>query len=177
MRASWLAHLGVAVVASSVAVAACGASGNPAVLVTEAGVDGSSSEGPKDDGGGRTFVDDGGNDGSSGDSCIPTTCAQLGASCGSRFDGCGNGIDCGNCAAPETCGGGGTPSQCGRACTPKTCAQIGATCGAQGDGCGGVIQCGPCTAPQYCGGGGPNTCGPTVDAGSSDTGSSDAGAE
>ena len=32
--------------------------------------------------------------------------------CGFVADGCGNAIDCGTCAPPQTCGGGGTPNVC-----------------------------------------------------------------
>jgi hypothetical protein len=95
-----------------------------------------------------------------GASCVPATCAALGADCGQQADGCGDTIDCGACAAPAYCGGGG-PSKCGAdPCTPLTCAQLNASCGLQGDGCGQLVDCGSCTAPQTCGGGGvPNACG------------------
>jgi hypothetical protein len=46
-------------------------------------------------------------------SCVPLTCQKLGVSCGPAGDGCGNLIQCGTCALPQTCGGGGTPGQCG----------------------------------------------------------------
>jgi hypothetical protein len=94
--------------------------------------------------------------------CVPKTCQQLNATCGSLGDGCGGTLDCGTCNAPQTCGGGGTPNACGGSsgCVPKTCQQLNATCGAQGDGCGGTLQCGTCTSPQSCGGGGvANKCG------------------
>jgi hypothetical protein len=105
----------------------------------------------------------GGADG--GSACVPKTCAQLGATCGTQGDGCGGTVSCGACTAPAYCGGAGA-NHCGQggadggsACVPKTCAQLGATCGAQGDGCGGTLSCGTCTAPAYCGGNGANTCG------------------
>ena len=98
--------------------------------------------------------------------CKPTTCADLHISCGPAGDGCGGTLQCGNCTAPETCGG-GTPSAppdaggpvpgvCGgnNSCVPRTCAQLGFNCGPAGDGCGGLISsCGTCTAPEICGGG------------------------
>jgi hypothetical protein len=93
--------------------------------------------------------------------CQPLTCAQQGLACGTAGDGCGNLLQCGNCPAGQTCGGGGTPGQCGAPnCTPTTCMQAGANCGIIGDGCGGTIDCGKCVAPQSCGGGGtPFQCG------------------
>ena len=39
--------------------------------------------------------------------CIPSTCAALGYDCGEADDGCGNVLQCGNCTAPQFCGGGG----------------------------------------------------------------------
>jgi hypothetical protein len=93
--------------------------------------------------------------------CGLMTCASQHVFCGQTGDGCGHIINCGTCAAPETCGGGGVPSTCGApSCTKQTCAQIGASCGEQADGCGGLMSCGTCTAPQTCGGAGVrNQCG------------------
>lgn len=43
----------------------------------------------------------------------PGTCAFVGANCGTvKFDN-GPAVPCGECAAPDTCGGGGTPNVCG----------------------------------------------------------------
>ncbi len=99
-----------------------------------------------------------------GGSCVPTTCAAVGADCGPAADGCGGLIpSCGSCTAPQTCGGGGTPSVCGgtAGCVPTTCALAGKDCGPIADGCGGLTpSCGSCTPPQICGGAGsPNNCG------------------
>lgn len=47
------------------------------------------------------------------DCCVPATCAGAEASCGLTGDGCGGVLDCGSCAAPETCGGGGVSNVCG----------------------------------------------------------------
>jgi hypothetical protein len=92
--------------------------------------------------------------------CTPKTCAQLGYSCGAQGDGCGGVINCGNCPAGQSCGGGGAPGVCGGGCLPRTCAQLGYSCGQQGDGCGGVLNCGTCPTGQSCGGGGtPGICG------------------
>ncbi len=98
------------------------------------------------------FIDSGPSDATFG-VCVPKTCDGLGATCGPQGDGCGNLIQCGNCKAPETCGGAGVASVCGgnTGCTPKTCADWGADCGPVSDGCGGVVQCGTCNSPQSCG--------------------------
>lgn len=80
--------------------------------------------------------------------CVPRTCAQVGRSCGLAADGCGGTIDCGSCAAGDSCGGGGTPGMCGHlTCTPVTCASAASACGTASDGCGGTISC-PCTFYQ-----------------------------
>jgi hypothetical protein len=97
-------------------------------------------------------------------SCQPQTCAQQNVNCGPAGDGCGNGLQCGTCTPPQTCGGGGTPGQCGYpdggSCIPLTCGAQKITCGPAGDGCGNELQCGTCTPPQTCGGGGvPGQCG------------------
>lgn len=74
--------------------------------------------------------------------CVPTTCSDEGAVCGSLPDGCGGLLECGPCAGDEVCGGGGVDWQCGPGhCTPKTC---GDRCGTVGDGCGNTIECGSC---------------------------------
>jgi hypothetical protein len=87
--------------------------------------------------------------------CGLRTCASAGANCGPIGDGCGGTLQCGDCTAPETCGGGG-PSVCGGTggCVARMCTDVGATCGPVGDGCGNLLQCGDCTAPETCGGGG-----------------------
>ncbi len=91
------------------------------------------------------------------------TCMSQGFNCGPAGDGCGLQLDCGDCAMPETCGGGGVAGVCGMRvpCMPKTCAQLGANCGQQSDGCGGLTtNCGTCTMPEICGGAGvPSRCG------------------
>jgi hypothetical protein len=100
------------------------------------------------------------NDAPSG--CTPKTCMELGVECGPTSDSCGDVIQCGDCKAPATCGGGG-PFKCGTngTCTPATCKSLGANCGTQGNGCNGTLMCGTCTLPEFCGGDGPNVCGPT----------------
>jgi hypothetical protein len=92
--------------------------------------------------------------------CVPTVCSRQGVSCGPAGNGCGGALQCGECTAPQTCGGGGTSSVCGGGCVPKTCAELGYNCGPAGDGCGGALSCGTCTAPQTCGGAGQSSvCG------------------
>jgi endoglucanase len=58
--------------------------------------------------------------------CVPTTCAAGGKTCGSISDGCGGTLQCGSCAAPQTCGGAGVANVCGAPSTtpPTTTASI-----------------------------------------------------
>jgi hypothetical protein len=83
-----------------------------------------------------------------GECCTPTTCAKQGKTCGALADGCGGTLQCGSCAAPQTCGGGnpGTPGVCG--CTKATCAA--GECGRRADGCGGTLTCIPATDGNTC---------------------------
>jgi len=88
-------------------------------------------------------------------SCVALTCADQNVRCGPASDGCGNVLDCGMCAPPETCGGGGVPGQCGGlpeggVCQPLDCTQQGVSCGPVGDGCGNLLACGMCPPPQTC---------------------------
>src|ERR1019366_4135321 len=102
----------------------------------------------------------GDNTGAVAPGCVPTTCTDQSATCGSISDGCNGMLSCGTCTAPQTCSGGG-PNTCGSGkCNPATCASAKATCGTVSDGCGNVLTCGTCTAPATCGGGGSaNVCG------------------
>ena len=77
--------------------------------------------------------------------CVPTSCAALGAVCGTTSDGCGSTLSCGNCISPATCN---ASNQC--SCTPKTCASLGAQCGTVSDGCGSALNCGNCASPTTC---------------------------
>ncbi len=102
--------------------------------------------------------------------CASKSCVDQNIACGPAGDGCGNVIQCGNCAAGTACGAGGA-SQCGpvnNPCTPNVCPSVacdgggggGCPCGPMGDGCGGLNQCGVCAAGLTCGGGGvANQCG------------------
>jgi hypothetical protein len=77
-------------------------------------------------------------------SCVPTTCAASGATCGPIADGCGNVLQCGSCPSGQSCVGG----RCATTCAPQSCASQGFTCGKQGDGCGNLIDCGSCATGQ-----------------------------
>ncbi len=75
-------------------------------------------------------------------------CADRGVECGAVTGPGGELVECGECAAPETCGGAGEANRCGggEACSPATCEELGAVCGEVPDGCGGTLRCGdPCT--------------------------------
>ena len=148
----------VLVAAVSTIAVACGSSGDGSTFDGGgSGVDGSVDNGG--DGGNPNPNNDasfGNPDAGQTGNCTPKTCASLGVDCGPQGDGCGALINCGQCTAPQTCGGGGTASKCGGSsgCVPKTCASVGANCGPAADGCGALLNCGTCTSPQICGGGG-----------------------
>jgi hypothetical protein len=72
--------------------------------------------------------------------CTPLDCQGLRAQCGTIDDGCGTPIECGECEAPETCGGGGIANICD--CDPVSC-QPG-QCGDTPNGCGQSMDCGGC---------------------------------
>lgn len=93
-------------------------------------------------------------------SCVPRTCVQIGANCGSAPDGCGDKIECGTCPGGQICGGGGA-NKCGTdECFPKSCVQVNAQCGWASDGCSKAIDCGGCAPPESCGAAGDeNACG------------------
>ncbi len=80
------------------------------------------------------------------DCCVPATCAQRGASCGSISDGCGGTLSCGNCPTTGTSTYACENNQC--VCIPQTsCA---GKCGPQANGCGGVFNCVSCTCTPNC---------------------------
>ncbi len=92
--------------------------------------------------------------------CVPQTCAQLNAACGSIGDGCGGVLNCGSCPSGSACGASGIPNQCGGECQKLTCGDHGAQCGTVPDGCGGTLNCGQCAGNQTCGANGVlNKCG------------------
>src|SRR5258706_12167880 len=80
-------------------------------------------------GGGGTGGSGTGGSGADAGACVPKTCAELKAECGTLPDGCNGTLDCGTCSTDQFCGGAG-PNQCGTTrCIPKTCAGAGADCG------------------------------------------------
>lgn len=83
------------------------------------------------------------------EACVPLTCEDVGATCGEPEDGCGGTLECGECVAPETCGGGGLEWACG--CTPQdVCEEVGHACGEFDDGCGNPVDCGACDEGSTC---------------------------
>ena len=104
--------------------------------------------------------------GSALSTCIPKTCAVLGATCGLQSDGCGGLVDCWSAAAKAT----GTTPVCEVAgalcvegtckstapdCTKLTCGDYAGApdlCGPVSDGCGGTLDCGlTCGTDKVCG--------------------------
>ena len=86
-----------------------------------------------------------------GDACVPTTCTEQNANCGTLPDGCNGTLDCGECPVGQNCGAAG-PNLCGEGeCIPTTCAQVGAECGSISDGCGNILDCGGCPSGETCG--------------------------
>eukprot|EP01047_Picozoa_sp_COSAG01_P047239 COSAG01_NODE_4495_length_4976_cov_16.463605_5_plen_757_part_00 len=98
--------------------------------------------------------------------CMPATCVELNATCGTIDDLCGRQVSCGACGNntyghPDSCVGNTchcVPAscetveieECGQA-TDRVAAQCvtrGATCGSLGDGCGGVLACGTCVVNE-----------------------------
>jgi hypothetical protein len=80
--------------------------------------------------------------------CTPSTCAELGVTCGEAPNGCG-GItpNCGQCTGSTSCKNG----VCVPACAPSTCKELAVQCGYVADGCGGIIDCGVCPDGLICG--------------------------
>jgi len=81
--------------------------------------------------------------------CLPSTCAELGASCGFVTDKkCGGVIDCGQDVCPGHC----TKATCSSdACTvdpTTTCSGRGYVCGQTIDNCGNVLDCGAVSCPN-----------------------------
>ncbi len=90
-------------------------------------------------------------------------CEDLGFDCGPINDGCGDTIDCGDCADDESCGlfEHNVCAQLDELCVPvsRDDACDGRECGPVGDGCGGSINCGTCEDGERCGLDEPFQCG------------------
>ena len=154
VAASVWAACGIAACAAGAARSGQGGSGAGGGM-GGSGMGGMGGVGGMGGGAGGLFIPDSGSDSPTG---CPSTCQQLGASCGTVTDTkCGGVVQCGGCPAGTTCGGGGVHNQCGTgnnpdACVPQTCAMQNVSCGQTGDGCNHTLQCGTCNAPQTCGG-------------------------
>lgn len=82
-----------------------------------------------------------------GTTCVPRTCADANASCGSLPDGCGTVLDCGSCADGLACSAGACrPGPC----EPASCESLSLACGAANDGCGHTLDCGSCDEGFSC---------------------------
>ncbi len=82
--------------------------------------------------------------------CVPTTCADEGATCGIIADGCGGTLNCGVCPEGQACGL-VTANQCTITCTPNDIADAcDGVCGFASDGCGGVHECPGCDGSLTC---------------------------
>lgn len=145
MYSNFLVKIAAGLVAGGLFLAC---SGIPEVPMKDTGPDGGGSGGMNGSGGdapiamgGRVNVGDPEGGAGGGGTVCKTSCEAK--ECGVIADGCGDSIECPDCTAPETCGGGGIPSECGgdKGCVPKTCDELGATCGSQSDGCGGIVEC------------------------------------
>jgi hypothetical protein len=103
--------------------------------------------------------------------CTPTSCEQLGATCGEQPDGCGGVLDCWSNAAKQNgnaCTGDGEQCIDGdcqvppTSCDKKTCSDYDGDglCGPVSDGCGGTLECGfECASDEICGAASPGECG------------------
>lgn len=83
--------------------------------------------------------------------CVPLSCGDLGATCGSFDDGCGAPLECGACTSDpgDYDAGPGEIEEC----LPLACDDMGPTaCGVVSDDCGGEIDCGACSTPPASGG-------------------------
>lgn len=101
-----------------------------------------------------------------GGTCMSSSCATLGASCGRVGDGCGATLECGACPSGQNCGGDGVPNVCGTGtCTPLTCSELLVSCGTVSDGCSDVLECGTCASDSRCMDGECVPVGPADDAG------------
>ncbi len=99
--------------------------------------------------GGKAGAGGGGAAGAGGAPCVPKTCDEVGAYCGSATDGCGTSLSCGDCKAPLGCGDPGKPNVCGCAPGKFSCvANELQVCAADGQGYVKIAACpnGTCNA-------------------------------
>lgn len=88
--------------------------------------------------------------------CVPQTCEQLGAECGTIDNGCGTPIGCGSCADGEACGQDDQANTCvcGGESAAELCSQEGIGCGeiTVTDSCGveRTVDCGSCADDETC---------------------------
>jgi hypothetical protein len=81
--------------------------------------------------------------------CVPSTCGELGASCGFVTDTkCGGVIDCGQDVCPGHCSKGVCSSDVCTVDPAKTCTGKGYVCGQTSDNCGNLLDCGAVTCPN-----------------------------
>ncbi len=77
--------------------------------------------------------------------CVPKTCADLGAQCGSVSDGCGGMLECGSCGPDEVCESGTCVPNCSGTICNGVCVDTSndpTNCGTCGNACS---QCQSCT--------------------------------
>lgn len=90
-----------------------------------------------------------------GGNCVPKTCEQLNAECGSASNGCGGVLECGQCEDGEYCGilEHNVCTNPDSLCVPieQAVACAGKQCGKEGDGCQGFYECGSCEDGEVCG--------------------------
>ncbi len=80
--------------------------------------------------------------------CIPKSCKDVGAMCGTVNDGCGKVLACGKCPSDKVCG---ADKKCGdKPCVANTCKEQGVACGPASDGCNKTLACGNCGAGKAC---------------------------
>jgi len=81
--------------------------------------------------------------------CVPSTCSELGATCGYATDTkCGGVIDCGQSVCPGHCSGGSCQTDQCVVDPATTCAGLGYSCGHAVDNCGNLLDCGTVTCPN-----------------------------
>jgi hypothetical protein len=81
--------------------------------------------------------------------CVPSTCSELGASCGFVTDTkCSGVVDCGQDVCPGHCSNGTCSTTVCQVDPATTCAGRGYVCGQAIDNCGNALDCGTVTCPN-----------------------------